>query len=244
MTMRNLHETITSKIFRSKAFFAIYLSLTGFVFLISIVSSTNALESLQNDSFLSLATLNSDMTTSNYFPTADNITIVDSPLVTNTSNYVFTTNGEPDKSSQMDWRLKVHNAMGKAEYVMIKVKLLNSSQSIPDDLTNQPSPEPAIFELTTIIPDKSSRVLPFKWQITDISESGDGYLIINHMVINDRPIDNVKTKSLDGQSFRILFELWRYDSDSNSFQYSWFTDAEKKEITRSVWNQIWFNIKN
>jgi hypothetical protein len=128
--------------------------------------------------------------------------------------------------------------------VLIKAKLLNSTQSIPNDLTNEPSPEQAIFQTSTIIPSDSDQLIPFEWKITNASQSSDGYLTISQMMINGKIIDNIKTASSNSNNFRFIFELWRYDNNSGEFQYSWSSAEDSPGIKRSVWNQIWFSVMN
>jgi hypothetical protein len=82
-------------------------------------------------------------------------------------------------------------------------------------------------------------IVPLEWKITDI-DKGESVVTIRELMINGERIDNLDINSINGQNFRIVLELWKYESDSGDFSFVW--SSNNKEA--SVWNQIWFNIKN
>ena len=140
----------------------------------------------------------------------------------------------------MNWYIKVHNGMSKAEYIAIKIKLLNSTQQAPDDASNSPSPEREIISLRQLVAANSTWLVPVNWTIagTDIQDS---YTSIKKVAVNNRTIDDLDIRSSDGRSFRVVIELWKYDSDTRNFTFAWSTSSHEQ---RSVWNQIWFKVKS
>jgi hypothetical protein len=41
----------------------------------------------------------------------------------------------------------------------------------------------------------------------------------------------------NGYNFRLIFELWTWNTDSANFQFGWFAPVE----IRVAWLQLWFN---
>jgi uncharacterized membrane protein len=209
-------QKLTSKAIQvvgSRAFLLLFASLLAISFSVVYVAS----EPRPQERFLSISTLDSNMKSDNYYPRSDS--------TLNAHDHV-------------NWYLGVYNKMGTAEYLSVRVKLLNSTQAIPDDTLNLPSPENHIIELKHVLMNNSTWVIPLKWFITE-TDREQGYVVIKGLNINGIAVDDLNVKSLDGEDFRMLIELWRYDADSDSFVFAWTSGIDK----RSAWNQIWFNTK-
>ncbi|MGH9922744.1 MAG: hypothetical protein ACRD38_08335, partial [Nitrososphaerales archaeon] len=167
--------------------------------------------------FFSISTLGKDMMTENYYPRS-NATI--------------------HVGDNLNWHIGVYNNMGEAEYVAVRIKLLNSTQSIPNDILQIPSSEQHILEFKHIVMNDSTWITPSRWSIIDTEEQGN-YVVIRSLEINGIKIDNLDVRSLDGQDFRMVIELWRYDPETGSFAFAWNTGLEE----RIAWNQIWFDLR-
>ena len=61
-------------------------------------------------------------------------------------------------------------------------------------------------------------------------------VIITEMTVNDMTA-RLNTYSADRNDFRIVFELWIYDSIMTEYVF-----IQQGITDRCVWNQIWFNI--
>lgn len=201
------------EIIRSKEFLVIF----GLSVAILSITTINSSLAQQSNGYFALTTLGQDMQADDYF-------LQDDHLVRH-----------GDKQS---WHIAVHNGMDNAEFVSIRVKLLNSTQLIPNDSLNQPSPEPPILELRQMLAENSTSTIPLDWSIKQ-ADTELGYVTIKEITINGQDISNLNIRSLDGQNFKVVLELWRYDHDSNSFAYAWSSGHDM----RSVWNQIWFNVE-
>jgi hypothetical protein len=171
----------------------------------------------QHERYLTMSTLGANMKAGEYFSSNNTINIADN----------------------ITWYIRVYNGMNDSEYLCIKVKLLNSTQMIPNDVTNTPSPYSEIFKIRQLVPINSTSTVPLEWSITDIEEQ-NGYVSIRKMMINGQELDNIDIRSLDGNDFRIVLELWKYDIATKDFNFEWSSGHDQ----RSVWNQIWFNVKN
>lgn len=167
--------------------------------------------------FMSLSTLGSNMKASDYYP-----------------------DGRPDigLGDNVRWYIQVYNNMGNTEYIAVRVKILNSEQEAPDDNMHTPSSVEHVYEFRNVIGKGETITIPFEWSIASILSIGNEK-VIKEMVINGDKVE-VNASTVEGKNFRIVFELWRYNPDSKEFEFSWLDSLNNK---RSVWNQIWFNVK-
>jgi hypothetical protein len=166
---------------------------------------------------LSLSILSANLTTDDYFSN-DNSTI--------------------DVGNPSHWYASVHNGVGSPEYVALRIKLLNSSQPIPDDISVSPSPGSTVYEIKQMIENNSTFVVPLKWSITDVRKVANS-TTIERLNINSNDIENLHVASANGTNFRFILELWKYDPNTKDFAYVW-SDGQNN---RGVWSQIWFNLK-
>ena len=67
--------------------------------------------------------------------------------------------------SILNWTLGVYNHMGNLEYIVIMVKLLNSTNQEPNDLNGVPSPVAPIFQIHRVLTDNETWSTPFTWSI-------------------------------------------------------------------------------
>jgi uncharacterized membrane protein len=139
--------------------------------------------------------------------------------------------GEP-----VNWTLGVYNHMGGLEYVVVRVKLLNSTSSSPDELAGIPNPTPEIFEFDRILVDNDTWSIPFVWKILNLTQQGQN-LVVSEMSINQTTLRGNLGSAASGNNFRFVFELWFYDETAGNLTFSWNSGGSK----HSVWTQIWFN---
>lgn len=193
-------------------FLAIFISLLAISLSVTYVAS----ESRPIQSFLSINTLGRDMTMENYYP-GETSTI-----------------GIGDNVS---WHINVYNRMGEPEYLSVRVKLLSSTHESPDPAMNLPSPEPHIFETKQLLMNNSTWTIPLSWKLTEVEKQGN-HIVIKSLNMNGAEVDDLNIRSADGNNFRMVIELWRYDRQLGDFSFAWSSDSDKS----SVWNQIWFNV--
>ncbi|MEM4237463.1 MAG: hypothetical protein QW050_00570, partial [Candidatus Nitrosocaldaceae archaeon] len=149
-------------------------------------------------------------------------------------NYYLTPNDMVRVGDELQWYIQIYNRMGYSEYLAVRVKVLNSTEEIPDDNNHIPSPKEHIFEIREFIMHNQTITIPLKWSIDTIERNEDS-ISIKKMKINDKMIE-LDSNSINGK-FRIVLELWRYNIDKHEFEFAWMSNIDK----RSVWNQIWFN---
>lgn len=168
--------------------------------------------------FITLSTLGSDMTTRGLYPTS-------SPLV-----------GEGDT---LRWNVQVHNQMGEAEYVAIRLKVLNATQFGPDSERHLPSPVSHIYEEKLALGKGDTAVIPVTITVKDIEVPGDGSLSIRTLVVNGKEISSLGVSNTGSKDFRFVVELWRYDVKFENFVFTWSSGPESE----SAWNQIRVQVK-
>ena len=158
------------------------------------------------------------------------------------SDYYPSNNPDIKLGDEVKWYIQVYNRMGSAEYIAIRIKVLNAEMPVPNDNMHTPSPVKHVYETKHIVAHDSTLTIPLRWSITSISReevNGITYVVLKEMVINGEKI-STDVKSKDGKDFRIVIELWRYNPESKTFEFSWLDSMNER---RSVWNQIWFNVK-
>jgi hypothetical protein len=195
----------------------IFFFSAGFIVILMIVAPlTWGFFSGNEEQFTSMAILGENMTEGKYFPSI-------------TANI---TSGEV-----MRWNIILYNHMDATQYMLVKVKVLDSHMSAPNDILLVPSPEPAVYEIESIINKQSTTSIPFQWTITNASVS-DNQLLINKMAFNGQPT-NLSLDLEKGDKLRLVFELWLFDAESSIFKFN----GGPPESPRIVWNQIWFDFE-
>jgi hypothetical protein len=215
MTLPKLLFELTSLLY-SRRFLLVFLALFALLLGITYVLYNPQPMARQ----LSLSILSANLTTDDYFNN-DNSTI--------------------DVRNLSRWYASVHNGVGSPEYVALRIKLLNSSQAVSDDISDisvGPSPGSTVYEIKQMIENNSTLVVPLEWSITDVGKVANN-TIIERLNINGNDIENLHLASPSGKNFRFIVELWNYDPNTNDFTYVW-SDGQNN---RSVWSQIWFNLK-
>ena len=175
-----------------------------------------------DERFLSLSTLGKNDTTGDYYP-SNNTTVV-------------------LPGQKISWHIYAYNHAGSAEYVSVRIKLLNSTDATPDE--NYYSGEARrqhLYEFRQLLARNSTWSIPLNWTISNVSTDLDhGYVIIKGLDINNHHIEGLNVTSLQGKDFRMIIELWKYDMEDKAFVFQGFPENDNN---RGAWNQIWFNLK-
>ena len=152
------------------------------------------------------------------------------------ANYYPNDNPNIGVREEVRWALGVYNHMGSLQYVVLRVKLLNSTMTSPNDALGQPSLAPAILEFSRVLVNNETWSIPFVWEILNSTLKG-GHVTITRVSINQTSLTGQFASAVSGYNFRFVFELWYYDTATNDLAFSWRTDGQ----VHSVWTQIWFN---
>lgn len=137
------------------------------------------------------------------------------------------------------WYLGATDFMGSVQYVVIRVKLGNSTTEAPDNVNYMPSPAPVLQEFRRVLMDNETWEFPFTWTIEEIHEDGNmtytSVLVIN--VENGVEVRSGQVSALKGRNFRFIFELWTFDPLTENLIFGWSAGGERKV----AWLQMWFN---
>ena len=136
---------------------------------------------------------------------------------------------------EVRWTLYLYNHVGEAQYVAVRVKLLNSTMLAPNSTSCSPSPEPVVYEARRVMLDNETWLYPFSWSIEDVEGVGD-FLEIKQLSMNGGPI-GTRAVSEGGFNYRFIIELWVYDEDIKDFRFG----GRYGDELRCAWNQVWFN---
>jgi uncharacterized membrane protein len=140
--------------------------------------------------------------------------------------------GEP-----VTWYLGVTDNMGTAQLVSIRVKMANQTIRPPDDQQGLESPAPVVAEFMRFLRENETFETPFVWNVTDAVSSAGSTRIVT-LQINNETYQIQDWSARDGYNFRLIFELWTWQTDANGFQLGWTASGER----RVAWLQVWFNM--
>lgn len=159
--------------------------------------------------FLELGLLGEHKTASDYFPNGD---------------YVLSV------GSEIQWFIYLHNHLGTTQDVIIRVKLLNSTMDAPDDQKNIPSSQISFIEFPSSLSVNETTLLPFSWSILEADSQEDSSRM-QRIFVNDQEIEVDISDSYN--FFRMVFELWVYDSSLQEYRFGW--ESEKGLSSASIY---------
>ena len=141
---------------------------------------------------------------------------------------------------EVKWYLGTTNFMGSVQYVVIKVKLGNSTTKVTDDVNYMPSTAPVLSEFRRVLMDNETWEFPFTWTIGEIDQDGNttnATVLCYSIVDSGVEVWSCKVSALNGYNFRIIFELWTFDPATEDLIFGW----RAGEGRRVAWLQMWFN---
>lgn len=137
------------------------------------------------------------------------------------------------------WYLGVTDNMGSVQLVSIRLKMSNQTIKPPDDQQALESPAPTVADFTKFLQDNQTWELSLVWSISNATV-GNGITRILTLQINNETYQISDWSARNGYNFRLIFELWTWQTDSNTFEFGWNTNNEH----RIAWLQVWFNMTN
>ena len=140
------------------------------------------------------------------------------------------------RGETVSWYLGATNSMGNVQLAEIRVKLGNQTINPPNDQLALPSPAPLVTEFKRFTQDNETWEFPFVWRLTNVRFANNSAQILE-FEINDETFQVVDCSARSGYNFRLIFELWTWDTGMGAFQFGWVTGGDH----RVAWLQIWFN---
>ena len=151
------------------------------------------------EQFFQLYVLGADHTTEHYYPN-DNMAISVGVPVT--------------------WYLGVTNNMGTVQFVSIRVKISNETIAAPNDQQTMESPAPSVTDFARFLQDNETYEIPFVWSMSNATQSGGTTRIVT-LQIDNETYQISDWSARNGYNFRLIFELWTWQTESNAFEYGW-----------------------
>lgn len=183
-----------------------------------IIYSSFAYLALTNrpaEEFFELGLLNKDKIASEYFP-KNNDTLI--------------------KNTTIIWYLYSTSFFRIPQLIKIIVKLGNNETRIPDS-NGTPSNALELYSWYSFMNYNKTKYFLFEWKILDVKEiNGRLYITLN---LNNTTTMTPSLGIAKGEKFRMIFELYTYDTASNQFILGWNFQGERKVL----WLQIWFSVK-
>ena len=136
---------------------------------------------------------------------------------------------------QVRWQIYLYNHMGKARYVSVKFKILNSTMISANSTLCSASVAPMIYEVRKVLLDDEALIFPLQWSLQNITTYMN-ITSIDRIIMNEKVIQTY-VEAKNERTFRIVIELWVYEMEQGDFIFGWTSGKE----TRCAWNQIWFN---
>lgn len=148
-------------------------------------------------------------------------------------------NGDPDIriGEPVTWYLGVTDNMGTVQLASIRVKIGNQTIRSPDDQQGLESPAPVVTEFMRFLQENETYETPFVWSITDAASIAGSTHIVT-LQINNETYQIQDCSAINGDNFRLIFELWTWQTDANGFGFGWTASGEH----RVAWLQVWFNM--
>ena len=142
---------------------------------------------------------------------------------------------------KVSWHIYVYNHAESAEYVSVRIKLLNSTDATPDENYSGGATGQDLYEFKRLLARNSSWDIPLDWTISNVSTDLDHrHVTIKGLDVNNHHVGGLNVTSQQGEEFRMVIELWKYNMEDTAFVFQGFPENDNN---RGAWNQIWFNLK-
>jgi len=136
-----------------------------------------------------------------------------------------------------DWNLTVTNRTSKEQFIMVIVRIGNSTTSSPN--VTSPAPTPSeLGKMERFVSDGETSNIDFTWTIESTNRTGN--LVFVNLQINGQSVSSAPVGAASGSKFRLIFELWTFDLSSGSFQYGY--PGEISQV--GTWLQVWFSVSS
>ena len=142
-------------------------------------------------------------------------------------------------ASPISWYVGVTNLMGNTQLVEVRVKLGNETTIPPNDTSDTPSSAPELISFDRFLSDNETWEFPFVWSISNATATSRSIRILT-VQINNETYEVSSWSAANGYNFRVILELWVWQTDTNTFEFGWNSNGEY----RTSWLQLWFNLPN
>jgi hypothetical protein len=117
----------------------------------------------------------------------------------------------------------VGNHLGASAYYVLYAKFQNVTDLLPNATTETPSPALPLYEYRFSVPDGTSWESPLTFSVSNATISPNQSLVKTVMIngfkfnVNSQVVWDLNSTTF---SYRLVFELWLYNTTSNSVQFN------------------------
>ncbi len=148
------------------------------------------------------------------------------------SQYIPGSNNTLQMNQTLNWHFEVTNRMGVVQFIRILTRVGNLTSALPT--TNQPGTVPTLELEEKFISNGETSRIDFSWRVVSVSSGETVYPIFE---INGQTVLS-SVGAVSGRDFKLIFELWTFDTSSQSFQYGWSDGTSRV----GSWLEIGFNV--
>lgn len=150
-------------------------------------------------------------------------------------NYVTNSNLTVTTGQTLNWSIAITNKMNLPEFSMVVVRLGNSTTA-PANTTTPAASVPELAAMQQFIGNGGTNNFGFSWKVNSTSMNG-GLVFVDLVINGQNTTGQVQVGAQSGRYFRLIFELWTFDSSTQSFQYGY--NGQSSQV--GTWLQVWFN---
>lgn len=118
---------------------------------------------------------------------------------------------------------EVENHLGSLAYYLVNIKLLSASDSLPDVKKQTASPSEVLQEHRFIVEDEHLYEKAITFSISNVDLSNN-QLTVGNLQLNGEDIKVNKVavwnSTMSEYQYKLLFELWIYNSQSKGFEFN------------------------
>lgn len=119
--------------------------------------------------------------------------------------------------------LVISNHLGSSADYQVQVKFRNELQSAPEAISKTPSSLPSLRNIETTVADNETWELPVTFSF-DYSLKNADQIVFDSITLNNQHINlNGRTSNFNSTTSvfygDLIFELWKYNSTVNAYQY-------------------------
>ena len=148
------------------------------------------------------------------------------------AGYLAGSNPTITPNETFSWHFEVTNKLGTVQLLRIVYRIENLTLAGPNETS--PATIPAAGASDRFVAEGDTSI-NFTWTLLHVSRTNRLTSIV--LSINGQKASPA-VGAVSGRDFRFVFELWTFDSGSNSFQYGWQGPSSRI----GAWLQIWFSV--
>lgn len=126
--------------------------------------------------------------------------------------------------------------MASVQYVIVKLKLGNTTIPAPNETLGVPSPAPLLTQYSRVLLVNETWEFLLNWEV--VAENRTGNAVSLGFNVNATNVALTNPVNQNGRDYRIIIELWAFDPATGNVEFGWVADS----VTHADWLQVWFSV--